>query len=304
MKRRDWHRRKMNAGNKSVKVGRVVGLIFFALLFAGCQTFSAETRNGTNANGSNLNRARIYKNRSPFIEREVFDAKKSPALAAVGRLAFIGQTWCSITLVGADIGVTAGHCFLDTNVKFDLTQDFKPYQTSVIFKPDGVRRLENISIARILKVQRSPDYVIVKLSRKIAPEEIKPLKIVRLTNGEMIAREERLGCAGFNGDKKLGERGLVMTISRNIRINPKLSRHDRIETNCFSSKGGSGGLFFEEKRDAENESVEYDLLGVIWGATDGEANERGVYIEDRNVSTSITPARNFYDELTKIISEN
>jgi V8-like Glu-specific endopeptidase len=54
------------------------------------------------------------------VNREVFDIAKYPALTAVGRINFIGQQWCTIVLVSEDVAVTAGHCFLKANFKFNL----------------------------------------------------------------------------------------------------------------------------------------------------------------------------------------
>ncbi len=265
----------------------LIKILLVALILSGCQQNAAEPL--------------------PFVkdsevEREIFNFEKYPALTAVGRINFIGQKWCSLILVSEDIAVTAGHCFLESNIKFDPAKDLESYFTSVIFKPDGVHRLENINVERVLKFNMNPDYAIVKLDRKIPESAIKPLKVSNLTSEEMRLREDRLGCAGFNGDKELGSDGLLMTISRNIKIIPETSSKERIDASCFSTHGGSGGLFFEEKRDGE--TIEYDFIGVIWGVTDGELNEQGEFIKTENVITSITPVSVFYNELTGIMSKN
>ncbi len=206
-------------------------------------------------------------------------------------------------MVSEDIAVTAGHCFLESKF-FDITKDFDAFYTSVVFKPNGAEFIKDVSVKRILKASANPDYAIVKLNKKISASEIKPLKISNPTFDKMLSRQERLGCAGFNGDKELGSEGMLMTISRNVRIISESSEQERIDVNCFSFNGGSGGLFFEEKYNAETNANEYDFIGVIWGLTDGKFNEKGEFIKDDTMITSITPVSVFYDELTEIIEEN
>src|SRR5690349_17584533 len=82
----------------------------------------------------------------PRVRREVFDAAKYPALAAVGRINFIGGSWCSAILVAEDVAVTAGHCILKANRKFEIGKDLDPFWTSINFKPDGVTRIEGVSV--------------------------------------------------------------------------------------------------------------------------------------------------------------
>ncbi len=238
------------------------------------------------------------------VKREVFDFNKYPALTAVGKINFIGQKWCSLTLVSEDIAVTAGHCFLENNVKFDITKDIEPHFTSVIFRANGNRRIENVSIKRVLKAEMNPDYAIVKLNKKIPESLIKPLKFSALTFEEIRSKEERLGCAGFNGDKELGEGGWQMTISRNVKIVPTENPSRRIDVNCFSTYGGSGGLFFAETENPQTNSSEYELVGVVWGMSDEKYDERGNLVKDENIVTSTTPVSFFYQELSEIIKQN
>lgn len=237
------------------------------------------------------------------VRREVFDAAKYPALTAVGRINFIGGSWCSIILVADDIAVTAGHCFLKANVKFELKKDLNEFWTSVNFKPDGVRRIEGVNVKRVLTAKLNPDYAIVRLNKKIPESEIKPLRISNLTLEEMRSSEANLGCAAFNGDRELGSGGLLLTISRNVKIIPENSSKKRVDTNCFSTYGGSGGLFYREKTDAEKNVNDYDFLGVIWGLTDEQLNEKGELVKVENVITSITPVSAFYYELRAIIKK-
>jgi len=261
-------------------------ILLAALIFSGCQQKTVES--------------------SPIetdskVKREVFDAAKYPALTAVGKVNFIGQKWCSLVLVSEYIAVSAGHCFLKSNFKFDLTKDFDPFWAVVIFRPGGGERIEDVYVKRVLAAKMEPDYAIVKLNKKIPASAIQPLKISRQTFDEMRSNEQNLGCAGFNGDRELGSEGLLMTISRNIKILPETSSAQRIDANCFSTYGGSGGLFFSERRNAATQSFEYDFIGVVWGVTDEKINERGELVKDENVVTSITPVGVFYDQLTKII---
>src|SRR5215203_2637153 len=240
---------------------------------------------------------------SSKVTREVFDAAKYPALTAVGRINFIGQSWCSIILVADDIAVTAGHCFLKANVKFDLKKDLNRAFTSVIFKPDGNEKIDDLHVLHVLAAKMNPDYAIVRLSKKILESVIKPLKISGATFDELRSDENLLGCAAFNGDKELGGGGLLMTISRNVKIIPETSSNNRIDASCFSTYGGSGGLFYREKVSAET-GGEYLFLGVIWGMIDEKLNEKGELVKAENIITSITPVSAFYDELTSTLEKN
>jgi len=267
-----------------MKIGVFIIFVLLVSTFIGCEHEKNETPKPERIAG---------------VKREVFDAEKSPALTAVGKINFIGQRWCSLTLVAEDIAVTAGHCFLENNIKFDLSKDLEPFWTTVIFRENGARRIENVSVKRVLKAEMNPDYAIVRLNRKVT--EIKPLKISALTLDEISGREANLGCAGFNGDKELGESGWLLTLSRNIRIVPETTSETRVDTTCFSTYGGSGGLFFEEKTLPETNLKEYVFLGVVWGVTDEKLNEEGKLVKAETVVTSITPVSVFFKELTEII---
>jgi hypothetical protein len=235
------------------------------------------------------------------VKREVFDAAKYPALTAVGRIDFLGQSWCSIILVAEDVAVTAGHCFLKANVRFNLTRDLTPFHTAVIFKSKDGELIEGVSVKRVIKATMNPDYAIVRLNKKIPESVIKPVKISNLSLAEIRSSEDKLGCAGFNGDKELGSGGVLLTISRNIKIIPETSSKQRIDTSCFSTYGGSGGLFYRTNHDDQKNVDEYDFIGVIWGMTDEKLNEKGELVKAENIVTSITPVSAFYDDLTSAI---
>lgn len=232
------------------------------------------------------------------IEREVLDAEKNPALLAVGKLRIIGNIECSLILIDKDICVTAGHCILQAKEKFNFEGEVNPGFSSVIFKTSNGERIEDVSIKRVLKVEGKPDYAIVSLTKEIQNDQIEPLRISNLTMEEMVTREKRLGCAGFNGDSQ-GDGGMFMTVNRKIKILTETSEKDSIDTNCISFYGGSGGLFFEEK-----ESGEFDFIGVIWGIRDEKYNELGEIVKDELVTTQITPVNAFFNELNKAKKEN
>jgi hypothetical protein len=274
-----------------MKIGVFIVFVLIGSMLTGCEREKIET--------PPEKREAPLPEKIAGVKREVFNAEQSPELTAVGKIIFIGQKWCSLTLVSEDIAVTAGHCFLESKIKFDLSKDLEPFWAIVIFRENGVRKIENVSVKRVLKAEMNPDYAIVRLNRKVT--EIKPLKISALTLDEIREREANLGCAGFNGDKELGEAGWTLTISRNIEIVPETSSENRIDATCFSTYGGSGGLFFEEKTSLETNLKEYAFLGVVWGVTDEKLDEKGKLIKAENVVTSITPVSAFFKELTEII---
>lgn len=277
-----------------MKVFTAINFISILLIFSACRSNIAQTaEEDRNAPPEIIENQPLQK-----VEREVFEARKTPALTAVGKINFIGQKWCSLILVAEDIAVTAGHCFLQSNFEFDLSKDIEPYYTSVIFRQQDGKRIENVQIKRVLKAESNPDYAIVRLNKKIPRSLIKSLEISRLKLDEMIAKPEKLGCAGFNGDKELGNEGLTLTVSRRIKIVPESSDQKRIDTSCYATYGSSGGLFFEEN------GGEYKIIGVIWGITDEKYNEKGELVKSENITTSITPISFFSDELIGIIKQN
>ncbi len=257
--------------------------ILFGVLFSGCRS------------RDNYIEATELKNNSD-VKREVFDAEKYPALLAVGKLKLIGQRFCSLILVSEDVAVTAGHCFLESNVKFDLSQELNPAFAKVIFKTRDGERIEDVSVKRVLIAESKPDYAIVRLTKKISKDQIVPLKFLNLPVIKMIAETDKLGCAGFNGDRQ-GDGGELLTICRNIKIFAETSSKNLIDTNCISFYGGSGGLFFEEK-----DTGEFDVIGVIWGMTDEKFNEKGELVKDENISTQITPVSAFFKRLNNVIA--
>jgi hypothetical protein len=267
-----------------MKIGAFIIFISFAFLLEGCNREKYKTPTVEKIAG---------------IKREVFDAKKYPALTAVGKINFISRRWCSLVLVAEDIAVSAGHCFLGEFILSDLSKDYKPNWAVVIFRKNGIERIENVYVKRVLKAEMNPDFAIVRLNRKIT--EIKPLKISALTLDEMRSGNVKLGCAGFNGDKELGDEGWTMTLTRNVKIVSETSEQNRIDVNCFSTYGGSGGLFFEEKQNAETNVSEYNFIGVVWGVTDEKLNEKGELVKGENVVTSITPVNVFFEGLNQII---
>ena len=275
---------------------RSAGFLVWLLLIWTLSAFGQETIQSTT-----LEKIPEVKTADSKVKREVFDAAKHGALAAVGRINFTGLSWCSIILVSENIAVTAGHCILKANFKFNLEKDFDPIWTSVSFRPDGLKRIEGVSVKRVLKAKMQPDYAIVELNKKIPESLIKPLKFSNLSFEEIRSNESSLGCAGFNGDKELGSGGLLMTISRNIKLIPETSSPKRIDASCFSTYGGSGGLFFRENPGTDSD--EYQFLGVVWGLTDEKVNDKGELVKIEDVITSITPVGAFYEELTAILGK-
>ena len=273
-----------------MKLFLVFSLLFTLFIFSGCQSEKIEV-------------TPTPKKQAKF-KREVFDAEKYPGLAAVGKLK-IEQSWCAMTLVAEDIVITAGHCFSAEEVDLfkNNTKDFVRL-TTVEFKSANGAEIKGLKVEKILKFKIEPDFAIVKLNKKIPKDVITPLEISDMEYAEILRDTEKLGCAGFNGDIELGKRGTRLTISRNINIYHRQSTRSRIDTNCISTHGGSGGLFFEEIYNSETESNDYRLLGVIWGVTGDNFNIKGERVNDRDSITSITPVKVFREDLKRIIAEN
>lgn len=264
-------------------------LIFVLLAFTACQQEMAKS----------VEKPLPPPKKKAKFKREVYDAEKYPGLNAVGKIKILKTKWCTVTLLAEDIGITAGHCFLGSSKKFNL-EGF----TEVEFKTSDNKPIKGIKIERVLKRRMNPDFAIVKLNKKIPKNLVKPLEISELEFSEMLGKTESLGCAAFNGDRELGKRGNVLTISRNIRIFYKTSSSKRIDTNCVSTHGGSGGLFFEEKYNSETQKNEYYFVGVIWGVTGDNYSKKGEVISREEVVTSITPVKVFIDELEKSFEKN
>ena len=237
------------------------------------------------------------------FKREVFDVEKYPGLLAVGRLQ-IDKSWCAITLVSENIGVTAAHCFKSDNIDI-LTKDKVLLRSAkVIFMTKDSESKVTVKIDSVLKWKMNPDFAIVKLKEKMPNDKVEPLELSDMEFTDMLSDANKLGCAGYNGDKELGNLGKNLTISRNIKVLYEESNSKKIDTNCVSTFGGSGGLFFEEELNSETNSKEYKFLGVIWGVVGDNYDANGNLIADRDTVTSITPVKVFREELVKIIENN
>src|SRR6187551_2410713 len=118
-----------------MKIGVFIVFVFIVSMISGCEREKIKT--------PPEKREAPVPEKIAGVKREVFDAKQSPELTAVGKINFIGQRWCSLTLVSEDIAVTAGHCFLESKIKFDLSKDLDPFWAIVIFRKNGVRKIEN-----------------------------------------------------------------------------------------------------------------------------------------------------------------
>lgn len=268
----------------------IYSLILVLLTFTGCQSEKIESV------------AQPIPQKTAEFKREVFDAEKYPGLVAIGKLK-IEKSWCAMTLVAEDIAITAGHCLVAQAVDLFNNEKRLKELTTVQFKSKDGKEIPNIRIEKVLVYSYEPDFAIVKLTQKVPKEIIQPVKISDMTFTDILGNSEKLGCAGFNGDKELGKRGENLTISRNIKIYYEESNSKRIDTNCVSTNGGSGGLFFEEKYNAETKLNEYYLLGVIWGVTGDNFDMNGEKINDKDTITSITPVKVFKDKLLTIIEK-
>jgi hypothetical protein len=226
--------------------------------------------------------------------RETFDHARYPYLAAVGKISFLGGTWCSMTLVSERIAVTAGHCFKQTNVRLDLNKRLDQFKASVIFKPKGAAPVGGNYVQKVLKLSENPDYAIVELAKPVANSLIRPMRVAATDLTGIRSNEESLGCAGFNGDVSLGSEGWLMTVSRGIRIVDGQNTEGRLDTTCFATYGGSGGPLFRETGDGKGE-----FLGVVWGVTDEEYDQTGKLVKTEKIITSVTPAMAFAADLQR-----
>lgn len=239
------------------------------------------------------------------VEREVLDAAKNPEFLAVGKIVFdFGQRVCTVVLVAEDIVLTAGHCLHNAPIldgeKILKREIFPPDSRTIIYFNTADGNIAGIyKVKQIINANYEPDFAILQLQEKISPDIVKPLKIKSLTTSNIIKNEKKLGCAGFNGDKFLGENGQKLTISRNIKLFSESSSKNRIDTNCISTDGGSGGIFFEETYNDELKKNEYFVIGIIWGVTNDVLDDEGKFINEEKIITSITPVSFFNDDLGK-----
>ena len=239
------------------------------------------------------------------VIRERFDSQAFPELKAVGTI-LSKKRACSAILVAEDIIVTAGHCLASWNVlrgdKVSETMFHTPDErTKVVFRASETEIVGIYRVKRVVKANIEPDFAILQLTQKV-PEVIRPMRLRNLSLEEFFDVEKTLGCAGYNGDKGLGRRGQRMTISRNVRIIRESSTRERIDVNCISTDGGSGGLLFTKSPDPKTGSSKIEFAGVIWGVVNDELDEDGKFIRPEKVITSITPTSVFYEELTTAIS--
>ncbi len=242
------------------------------------------------------------------VERAVYDPVKFPDFLAVGKIIFSNDNQCSIVLVDKNIAVTAGHCLHTSSLLKD-----GEIPEIVFHPPDSITKIifyamdGNIAgiykVKNIIEASYERDFAILRLEQNISPDVVKPFKVKNLTLTEIIENEKHLGCAGFNNDRDLGKNGQVLTISRNVKIISEFSSKNRIDINCISTEGGSGGILFLEDYNEELRINEYFFVGVIWGVTYDDLDEKGNFSKPENIVTSITPIGVFYDELMEIIKK-
>jgi hypothetical protein len=225
---------------------------------------------------------------------EIFDGEVDPAMRAVVRLKLTGMSWCSMTIVGPDIGITAGHCFLFGTRAFDMREDLPDDFAEVQFAPETPEALRGISVKRILEASMGPDYAIVRLNRSVPVDLVRPAKVVPSDAATWRNIVGGLLCAGYAADPKRGLFGKSLAISRGIRIVSEEDLPTRIDTNCFAGEGASGGPVL--RRD---ENGEIELHGVVWGVTDVEYDSAGKLVPSGKLITSVTPAAVFRDKLEK-----
>lgn len=276
-------------------------ILILILVIIGCKNDFRENIKSFN-NNDFRKEIEISKN---GVKREIFISSKYPQLLAVG---YFGSMKCTVVLVADDIVVTASHCLEEkavieagkiSEVKYNLPAT----GAKVLFKDLEYRLVGAYVVKRIISANSETDFAILQLDSKIPIDKVKPLKIKNLSLEEMLGNEKILGCAGFNGDKGLGYFGSVMTISRDIKIITESSSKERIDTNCISTSGGSGGLLFEEVFDNKSKQSEIYFLGVIWGVTNDNFDEKEKSYKNADVITSITPVSVFYTELNKLIKK-
>jgi len=211
-------------------------------------------------------------------DRVILDNQDYP-WSAVGRLNRGGRGFCTGSLVGHDIVLTAAHCLYDRRTGRRLRPN------ELVFLA-GYRRGNYLALGRVQRIIEPPefsttrragiqqvahDWALLLLTRKLP---LRPLPVHTL-------KATPLGITvGYSQD-----RAHLLSRDSNCQLTPAASHKNIIEHSCDATRGASGSPLMIESAHG------YALVGVVVGAVDTKRNEKGLAVAASAFTRSLNDLR-------------
>ncbi len=195
-------------------------------------------------------------------ETAIYQGQATTDYAGVGLLIRDGKLWCSATLIGPQLALSAGHCFEGKSEKpaalfMEFNQgSIRTQVTDVIVHPkysEWFGRVTNDFA--LLKLASEPGLEPIKLASS-APTQGEPVLFVGYGYTDSLAKDS------FDGTKRMGI-NQVGTVEAKKLFFPK----PKDETTSQVCRGDSGGPVFAIRQGA------LELIGVVSGSTEGAASK-------------------------------
>ncbi|HET9239261.1 MAG TPA: trypsin-like serine protease [Oligoflexus sp.] len=195
-------------------------------------------------------------------QQKIYQGKITSDYAAVGLLVRDGKLWCSATLIGPELVLSAGHCFEGKSEKpASLFIEFnggsiRTQVTDVIVHPQYSDWFGRVTQDfALLKLASSPGIAPIKLASQ-APVKGEAVTFVGYGYTDSLAKDS------FDGTKRMGS-NQVGTVEAKKLFFPK-PQDDKTSQVC---RGDSGGPVFATRQG------ELELIGVVSGSTEGAASK-------------------------------
>jgi len=195
-------------------------------------------------------------------QSSIYQGTVTNAYESVGLLVRDGKLWCSATLIGPELALSAGHCFEGkSETPAALFIEFnggtlRTQVSEVIVHPqysDWFGRVTNDFA--LLKLSAKPGLPPMKLSTT-APTKGEPVLFVGYGYTDSLAKES------FDGTKRMGT-NQVGTVEAKKLFFPK----PKDEFTSQVCRGDSGGPVFATRAEG------LELIGVVSGSTEGAASK-------------------------------
>lgn len=198
----------------------------------------------------------------PKAETSIYQGKATSDYASVGLLIRDGKMWCSATLIGPELALSAGHCFEGKSEKpaalfLEFNQGaIRTQVTEVIVHPQYSDWFGRVAQDfALLKLASKPGLAPIKLAHA-APVKGEPVLFVGYGYTDSLAKDS------FDGTKRMGS-NIVGTVEAKKLFFPK----PKDETTSQVCRGDSGGPVFATRQG------ELELIGVVSGSTEGAASK-------------------------------
>lgn len=195
-------------------------------------------------------------------EQKIYQGKITSDYSAVGLLVRNDKLWCTATLIGPELALSAGHCFEGKSEKpaslfIEFNQGaIRTQVTDVIVHPQYSEWFGRVTQDfALLKLASQPGLTPVKLATE-APVKGEAVTFVGYGYTDSLAKDS------FDGTKRMGT-NQVGTVEAKKLFFPK-PKDDLTAQVC---RGDSGGPVFATRQG------ELELIGVVSGSTEGAASK-------------------------------